>query len=674
VKTNGKMDRAGFGLAIYQQANPSIGQDSFARKPLRILFVENSDQDIALVLAELGRGGYEPVIEQVMTAEAMRTALDEKTWDIILCDHTLPEFNSWEALRLFKESNLDIPFIIVSGTINEELAAQALRSGAHDYLDKNNLVRLVPTVGRELHQIELRQKHRDAEEAFRKSEAQLRSIVETTPECVKIIDRDGLLVEMNKAGLDMVECDNLGSLKGTCVYPIIAPDYRDAFQELNEKVCQGGRGTLQFELVGLRGTRRTMETHAVPIPGPDGTLCQLAITRDITARLNLEAQLRQAQKMESVGHLAGGIAHDFNNILTVIQGHSTLMLSSETLKPTERDAAQQISLAAERAANLTRQLLTFSRRQIIQTRALDLNEVVGQLSKMLQRLLGEDICLHVNYAATLPPIFADQGMIEQIMMNLAVNSRDAMPKGGHLTINTSTLRVDDAYANQNSDAFVGETVCMTITDTGCGIPEENLSRIFEPFFTTKAVGQGTGLGLATVYGIVKQHSGWMRVQSEVGKGTTFQIYLPCGKGKKMRAEISTEKFTLRGGTETILLVEDEAAVRNLVNQMLQKLGYTVLEADSGVAALKVWKHNREKIHLLLTDMIMPDGMTGRELAEILQFDRPEIKVIFTSGYNAEIVGEDFVLHEGLNFLQKPYQPKKLARVLRECLDNTQVMA
>ncbi|MEO5804509.1 MAG: response regulator [Verrucomicrobiota bacterium] len=641
-------------------------------KPLRILFVENSDEDMALILAELCLGGYEPVFEQVMIDREMRTAL-QKTWDVILCGHSLPQFDSSNALRLFKETGLEIPFIIISGAMTEELAAQAMKAGAHDYLSKNNLVRLIPIIQRELHHVDLRMKHKRAEEALRESETHLRSVVAATPECVKIIDRDGLLIEINQAGLEMIESSDPSSVKGACVYPIIAPDYRDAFRELNEKVCQGQRGTLQFELIGLRGTRRWMETHAVPIRNPsDGTLRQLAITRDITARLSLEAQLRQAQKMESVGQLASGVAHDFNNILTIIQGHSSLMLSSETLKPNERESAQQISLASECAANLTRQLLTFSRRQIIQTSALDLNKVVSGVSEMLRRLLGEDICLQVHFASDVPAILADHGMIEQILMNLAVNSRDAMPKGGHLNISTSTLLVDNAYLQQNPEAFLGESICLTVTDTGCGIPAENLARLYEPFFTTKPVGLGTGLGLATVYGIVKQHSGWMKVQSEVGKGTTFQIYFPGSKKKKVKLEISTERFSLRGGTETILLVEDESPVRNIVRQILKKLGYSVLEAESGVSAIKVWKQNRDKIHLLLTDMMMPDGMSGRELAEIVQFDRPEIKVIFTSGYNAEIVGKDFTLYEGLNFLQKPYQPKKLAKALRDCLDNTLV--
>ncbi len=813
---------------------------------------------------------------------------------------------------------------------------------------------------------------KQVESALRESESQLRSIVETTPECVKVIDRNGTLLKINKAGLEMAECDQVDSILGLSVYDLVAPEYREAYQQLNESACNGKRGSLQFELLGLRGTRRWMETTAVPIQSSaKGELCQLGITRDITEdkqterrrlvfaslmqrlnlattpkaaariifdsanellgwdacsfdlysadpprlkpilnidtvdgkraevsgpygnhppntfkmavleeggklilrnepsdnsekltpfgtsrpsaslifvpvrngssltgilsiqsyktnayraddvqvlqsmadhcggaleriaaqeaqtqlmvaletqhkrlddllanvpgvvwemwigvngqkvnftnkfietllgysvedwlnipnfwisivhpddrdrvlqkgseifmrggqgtdkfrwiakdgrvvcvesqfkticdesgkpigmrgvtidisdRLQLEAQLRQSQKMESVGQLAGGIAHDFNNILTVIQGHSSLLRLSNDFNEGQVESIDQIGVAAERAAKLTRQLLTFSRRQVMQTRALDLNEVVSNISKMLRRVVGEDVALQVNYSSNTPMVYADSGMMEQLLMNLAVNSRDAMPKGGRLTINTSTLLIDYAHTQENSEALLGETVCLTVSDTGCGISPEHIGRIYEPFFTTKGVGQGTGLGLATVYGIVKQHRGWIKVQSEVGKGTTFQVFFPSSKEKKSPPQELLEESPVRGGTETILVVEDEAPVRNLVNQILRKAGYSVLEADSALSALKIYKQNKDKIQLLLTDMVMPDGMTGRELAEIVQFDRPDIKVIFTSGYNAEIVGKDFELNDGLSFLQKPYQPKKLARTVRDCLD------
>jgi CheY-like chemotaxis protein len=372
--------------------------------------------------------------------------------------------------------------------------------------------------------------------------------------------------------------------------------------------------------------------------------------------------------MESVGQLAGGIAHDFNNILTVIQGHASLLSITGGLPAEALESARQISTASERAANLTRQLLTFSRRQIIQPRELDLNEVVSNMTKMLHRILGEDITLQVNYAAHLPIIHGDPGMMEQILLNLSVNARDAMPKGGRLFIDTSAVRVDDAYTRQNPEASVGEYVCLTVKDTGAGISTEILPRIFEPFFTTKDVGKGTGLGLATVYGIVRQHRGWINVRSKVNEETIFQIFLPACAPRAAPAQTAPSEAKARGGTETILLVEDESPLRALVRKVLERHGYTVLEADSGVNAQEVWRQNLEKTSLLLTDMVMPDGLSGRELAARFRAEKPTLKVIYSSGYSLAVVGKDMVLQDGINFLQKPYHPRKLAQAVRDCLD------
>ena len=389
---------------------------------------------------------------------------------------------------------------------------------------------------------------------------------------------------------------------------------------------------------------------------------------DVTERQNLEAQLRQAQKMESVGQLAGGIAHDFNNILTVIQGHTSLLGMTGKLSDDAKESTQQIALAAERAANLTRQLLTFSRRQIIQPKNLDLNEVVSNMTKMLRRLLGEDITLQVNYTPALPLVHADPGMMEQILLNLSVNARDAMPKGGRLFVDTSIVTVDKAYVEQIPEAVPGEYICLAVKDTGAGIPPQTLPRIFEPFFTTKDVGKGTGLGLATVYGIVQQHKGWVKVASTVGKGTVFQIFLPTIKDKNVAQESQLAEPKIRGGNETILVVEDEAPLRMLVRSFLERYGYKVIEAVSGAAAISLWDQHKDKIQLLLTDMVMPHGISGRELAERLLAERPTLKVIYSSGYSLAVVGTDMVLQEGINFLQKPYHPRKLAQAVRDCLD------
>jgi two-component system cell cycle sensor histidine kinase/response regulator CckA len=420
------------------------------------------------------------------------------------------------------------------------------------------------------------------------------------------------------------------------------------------------------------GSIRWIHDRAFPILNAAGEVYRVVgVAEDITVRKELEEQFRQSQKMESIGQLAGGIAHDFNNILTVIQGHASLTLLDTTLSADAKESNEQIALAAERAAGLTRQLLTFSRRQVIQTREMNLNDIIEQVLKMLRRVLGADITLHFQ-RANLPPIVADAGMLEQILMNLAVNARDAMPKGGTLTICTHGETVSKAFAEQNPEASAGEFVCLEVADTGCGIPPENLQRIFEPFFTTKEIGKGTGLGLATVYGIVKQHRGWITLHSSVGKGTAFKIYFPAAAGRVESTRAVSKDEKIRGGSETILVVEDEAPLRQLVRNVLEAHGYTVIEAASGKAGVEQWQAHRARIDLLLTDLVMPGGMTGRELADALKEKDPRLKIVFTSGYGAEIVGQDFRLREGINFLQKPYAPRTLAKCVRGCLDSSRV--
>jgi two-component system, cell cycle sensor histidine kinase and response regulator CckA len=389
---------------------------------------------------------------------------------------------------------------------------------------------------------------------------------------------------------------------------------------------------------------------------------------DISQSLSLEAQLRQVQKMESIGQLAAGVAHDFNNILTVIQGHVGLMLTEPEMAAPLVDSARQISAAAERAGTLTRQLLMFSRKQTIQAQLLDLNEVVDNVLKMLRTLVGEHVKVVRQSGANLPPIHADPGMMEQVLVNLAVNARDAMqPHGGTVTLSTFVRLIDDACVTTHAEARPGNFVGLTVADTGHGMDATTLSHIFEPFFTTKEIGKGTGLGLATVYGIVKQHQGWIDVQSEIGKGTAFTVYLPISTKARPKSG-GGGREDIPGGDETILVVEDEAPLRELVQEILDKKGYTVLEAATGAQALKVWARHKEAVHLLLTDLMMPEGLSGRQLAETLLAEKPNLKVLYTSGYSVDVVGSGFVYTEGVNFLQKPYQPEALAQIVRDCLD------
>ena len=395
---------------------------------------------------------------------------------------------------------------------------------------------------------------------------------------------------------------------------------------------------------------------------------------DVTERVELENRLRQSQKMESVGQLAAGVAHDFNNILTIIQGHSGLLQSSCGLSPAAVDSMRQVSLAAERAANLTRQLLVFSRKQLAQRQLIDLNEIVKEAGKMLRVLLGEPVHLHVDSQVSMPAIYADPGMIQQVLINLGVNARDAMPKGGHLTISASCVEVTDGHAERFPDARVGRFVCLKVCDTGCGMDDATLERIFEPFFTTKEPGQGTGLGLATVYGIVKQHQGWIEVTSAVGQGTQFNIYFPAASKS---AEFDTDSLLSRkvpGGHETILVVEDEVVLRELVLEILKLYGYKTIEAANGVQALAIWAERKSEIDLVLTDVMMPEGVSGRDLAEKILTDNPRMKIIYSSGYPMDVLGRDFFQKDGIHFLQKPYHPHNLAKILRECLDGVSAPA
>ncbi|HWX20280.1 MAG TPA: response regulator [Candidatus Binatia bacterium] len=394
----------------------------------------------------------------------------------------------------------------------------------------------------------------------------------------------------------------------------------------------------------------------------------LLLAQDVAERALLERQLRQAQKMEAIGQLAAGVAHDFNNILTVIQGHAGLMERSLADGKPSSKSLEQISKAAVRAATLIRQLLMFSRKQVMQFRHLDLNETLSNAIKMLERLVGEHVQIDLRPQPSIPAIYADASMLDQIVMNLAVNARDAMPDGGRVSISTSLQTIHRAPTPMDPQRRDGEFVCLTFTDTGAGMDTPILSRIFEPFFTTKPVGKGTGLGLSTVFGIVRAHQGWLVVESQPNQGTTFRLYFPASKEAAERTDPVVDTG-LRTGRETVLVAEDEDALREMVVSVLRIQGYTVLEAASGPQALELWQRADRPIDLLLTDMVMPGGIMGNELAEQLLGQSPRLKVIYTSGYSPGMAGSEGSLLKGRNFLPKPYSIGKLAQFVRECLDS-----
>jgi two-component system cell cycle sensor histidine kinase/response regulator CckA len=448
----------------------------------------------------------------------------------------------------------------------------------------------------------------------------------------------------------------------------VHPDDRERVTAAAATQQHGGDYAETYRIRRPDGAVRWIHDRAFPVRGPDNEILHMVgMAEDITERRQLEEQFRQAQKMEAIGQLAGGVAHDFNNILAAIMMQADVASMVEGLPAEAVEYLDDIRAAAERAANLTRQLLAFSRRQVMQSRALDINEVVTSLGKMLQRLLGEEVRLQTSLEPGPLSVHADSGMLDQVLLNLVVNARDAMPGGGRIVIATARRMVTPDEAAAIDGAVPGGHICLRVSDSGTGIAPENLSRIFDPFFTTKETGKGTGLGLATVFGIVRQHGGWVTVDSELGKGTTFQILLPAAEAAGAPRADAAEPAP-RTGSETILLVEDEISVRVITRALLERQGYQVLEAANGIEALQVWEQRQGPVSLLFTDIVMPEGVSGRELAARLQAGDSGLRVIFTSGYSGDVAGRELSLREGQNFLQKPYSRQRLLDTVRRCLD------
>ncbi|MEJ2052938.1 MAG: response regulator [Calditrichaceae bacterium] len=516
---------------------------------LRVLCVDDSEDDTLLLVRALKLGGYEPDYKRVETPAEMEAALDTNDWDIVLADYSMPQFSAIDALNLLKTKKPSIPLIIVSGAIGEETAASVLREGARDFINKDNLTRLIPAIQRELRESEIRKQRERAEED----------------------------------------------------------------------------------------------------------------------KKHIEEQLFQAQKMEAIGRLTGGVAHDFNNLLTVINGYSELILTNMPKDDQNFEHVQLIRQAGRRAENLTRQLLAFSRKQTLKPVVLDLNELLYNMEKILHRIIGEDIDLIAAYADDLRYVKADPSQLEQVILNLVINSRDSMPRGGRITIETENVYLENPLNEGDEPSQTGMHVMMAITDTGIGMDENTRVKIFEPFFTTKEKGKGTGLGLSTVYGIVKQSGGSIVVHSEPGKGSTFKVFLKAIE-EDVRPHIDQHKTADQlDGKETILVVEDEGPVLNLMTKVLEQHGYTVFVSASAEEALDFLKKNKDPIDILLTDVVLP-GINGHELAKTVIKSKPEITVIYMSGYTDQVIGKEGILDENTDYIQKPFSPFFLLKKLREVLD------
>jgi two-component system, cell cycle sensor histidine kinase and response regulator CckA len=503
--------------------------------------------------------------------------------------------------------------------------------------------------------------------------SRLAAVVESSHDAIIGLTAEGIVLTWNH-GAERIFRYSAEEAIGQSIRFLYPADHSEESPTLLERV-QRGEAVEPLDAVRVRkdGTQVHISLTLSPIKDSDGRVVGVSsVARDVTHGKNLEAMLRQAQKMEAVGRLAGGVAHDFNNLLGVILGYTGLLLDPMSPDDPQRKSIDEIQKAGVRAALLTRQLLAFSRKQVLQPKVLDLNTVVADTEKLLQRLIGEDIELVVVLKPALGRIEADAGQLEQIIMNLAVNARDAMQPGGRITIETSNVEVDEEYAAQHPATHSGPHVMLSVTDTGCGMDSKTKAHMFEPFFTTKEFGKGTGLGLSTVYGIVKQSGGSIWVYSEVGIGTTFKIYLPCVDPVREIASTNDKSGKVARGSETILVVEDEKALLEVTHRSLEAAGYAILAAPSPADAIRISGSYEGPIHLMVTDVIMP-GMSGAELASRLSASRPEMKVLFVSGYTDDTIVRHGVLEPGLAFLQKPFSPRTLARKVGEVLANTALM-
>jgi two-component system cell cycle sensor histidine kinase/response regulator CckA len=640
-----------------------------AGRKLRVLLVEDSLDDADLTVAELRRLGYALTHERVQDEANLQRALQSASWDLVLSDWSMPSFSALAALAVVRGSGLDVPFLIVSGTVGEDAAVEALHAGANDFLVKGKLTRLGVAIERELLEREVRESRRKTEEALQASELRFRRLRESGVVGITVTDSTSRIVEANEAFLKMVGYSRADLDAGSMSWAAMTPrEWRHLNALAAERLdATGVAAPWEKEYLRKDGSRVPVLVAVARIDGSQS----ISISLDLSERKRLELQASQAQKMEAIGSLAGGVAHDFNNILSVILNYSEGITA--TLNPDDpmRADVEEIDKAARRAAALTRQLLAFSRRQVFERRVLDLNQCISGVERMLRRLLGAGIELTTLPASGPWHVSADPGQVEQVLMNLVVNARDAMPNGGKLVIETKNVEIDAEYARAHHDVAAGSYVMVAVSDTGIGMDKATLARLFEPFFTTKEPGKGTGLGLATVFGIVKQSGGHIWVYSEPGKGTTFKVYFP-----RVLAEASAAVEQHNGSdrpppdssraNETVLLVEDDDAVRVVARNILRRSGYVVLEAPNGGEALLISEQHGAKIHLLLTDVVLP-RMSGRQLAERLATTRPEMKVLFMSGYTDDAILQHGVLDSGVSYLQKPLTSALLTQKVRDVL-------
>lgn len=646
---------------------------------LNILLVDDDEDDYLItrdLLSDIDDRKFK--LEWVSNYDEGFRVINQRRHEVYLIDYRLGAKNGLQLLREAIKAGCTAPLILLTGQGDREVDVEAMQTGAADYLVKVQLD--APLLERSM-RYAIRQKQ--AEEALRISEARYRNVSEllTDYSYAFVVSPDGNLTRewmtteafADITGYTPEEIEQNG---GWLQLSYVHGEDRGVVEQHWQNLLMGIPAVLEYRIIHKSGEIRWLSEHGYPEKDPTQNRVThiYGAVQNITehkqaeqTRGHLEAQLRQAQKMEAIGRLAGGIAHDFNNSLTVVMTCSELLLKRYLDDPIRaRKYIEEIRSAGERAAALTRQLLAFSRKQVLQPRPIELNVLITDLEKMLRRLIGEDIDLTTELMPKLGMIKADPGQLEQVIMNLVINARDAMPRGGKLIVRTLNVHLNEDGVRSFIDLTPGRYVVLVVSDTGVGMDKETMAHIFEPFFTTKDKGKGTGLGLATVYGIVQQSGGHVQVYSEPGFGTTFKIYLPYADDMQVTAVARPEFIEIAGGSETILLVEDEESVRNLMESILHEKGYMVLIASNGEEALKISANYPDKIDLLLTDVIMP-GMSGHELAKSLAHSRPGMKCLYVSGYTDNVIVHHGVLDANIPVFEKPFTPDDLSRRVREVL-------
>ena len=631
------------------------------RDILRILNLEANAADHESIKRHASETGLAFTFERVADSAEFVAALKRGNVDLVLADFATPGFNGIAALESARAILPGVPLVIVSKSIGEDRVAECIRLGAKDFVHKDRLERLPAAIDRATQDLAQGHPRLDAEERFRMMAENIRDVFWIcTADAARV-----LYVSPAFESIWGTPPGGILSALGGWMESVL-PEDRKSFREARSKLATGVPYEIEYRIRRPDSSLRWIHDRGYPDrESGSGPARAVGVATDITDRKRLEAELLHAQKMEFVGKLAGGIAHDFNNLLTIISGYVSMLLDKDSLPPDIAESLKRVFTASRQATRLVHQLLLFSRKRAPRREVIDLNSEVEQMVAMLRRLLGETIAVDFEASPDLPRISADVSMLEQVLMNLAINARDAMPRGGRLSISIGPPPGDRAKGERA--ARKADYTCLTVRDTGCGVPAAILPRIFEPFFTTKDEGRGTGLGLATALDIVKRHDGWIEVETAVGTGSAFRIFLPLTSADVHPAEQAPAGAALKEGKATILLVEDEAAVREFAAAVLQQDGYTVLQADSGDKAVEVWQWHSARIDLLLTDVVLPGDFSGPQLVAMLRDQKVGLRVVLSTGYSRENL--ESTPMEGVPplVLNKPYTPRTLLRAVHEAL-------